>query len=283
MRVKYIFLLLSGLIFIHYENLVQAAQIDIYSTEEYANIRLVGKIEKGDAEKFQIVVEYLKQEKIPVNMLMLASIGGDAIEAMQIGRIVRESFIPTHAPMNLDADFICYGYPDRLEEEDCDCASACFLIWVAGVYRMGGVLGIHRPFFLGEYFEGLSASKAQKEYLLMYDRVRSYLRSMGVPEQIIDKMFNTGSDEIAYLDWNTAKSMEFAPFFDEWVGASCLQLTSEEEMYYWELLVKKAGRKSVLTKSELFYLNYLKEKERNFHKCIREKIKEMQLEKKAAS
>jgi hypothetical protein len=70
MRVKYIFLLLSGLIFILYENLIQAAHIDVYSTEEYANIRLVGKIERGDAEKFKIVVEYLRQEKITVNMLM---------------------------------------------------------------------------------------------------------------------------------------------------------------------------------------------------------------------
>lgn len=282
MRLKYIFLLLSGLIFILYENLIQAAQIDVYSTEEYANIRLVGKIEKGDAEKFKIVVEYLRQEKITVNMLMLASIGGDVIEAMQIGRIVRKSYIPTHAPMNLDANSICNGYPEGLEDEDCDCASACFLIWVAGIYRMGDVLGIHRPLFLDEYLEGLPASEAQKEYILMYNRVRSYLKSMDVPEHVIDKMFNTRSDEITYLDWNTAKSMEFAPFFDERIGESCLGLTSEEEMYYWKLMAKKTRRKSVLTKSEQFSFKYLKEKERNFNKCIREKIKEMQLQERAA-
>ena len=116
----------------------------------------------------------------------------------------------------------------------------------------------------------------------MYDMVRSYLKSMDVPEHIIDKMFNTRSDEIAYLDWNTAKSMEFAPFFDEWIEESCLRLTSEEEMYYWELMAKKTKRKSVLTKSEQFSFKYLKEKERNFIKCIREKIKEMQLQERAA-
>ena len=282
MRAKHIFLLLSGLIFILYENLVQAAHIDIYSTEEYANIRLVGKIEKGDAEKFKIVVEYLRQEKITVNMLMLASIGGDVIEAMQIGRIVRKSYIPTHAPMNLAADFICNGYPEGLKDEDCDCASACFLIWVAGIYRMGDVLGIHRPLFLDEYLEGLSVSEVQKEHILMYDMVKSYLKSMDVPKHIIDKMFNTRSDEIAYLDWNTAKSMEFAPFFDEWIEESCLGLTSEEEMYYWELMAKKTRMKSVLTKSERFSLNYLKGKKINFNKCIREQIKVMQLHERAA-
>ena len=281
MRVKYLFFLLSGLIFILYENLIQAAHIDVYSTEQYANIRLVGKIENGDAEKFKIVVEYLRQEKITVNMLMLASIGGDVIEAMQIGRIVRKLYIPTHAPLNLDADFICNGYPEGLENEDCDCASACFLIWVAGIYRMGDLLGIHRQLFLEEYLEGLSSSEAQKENSLMYNRIRSYLKSMDVPEHIIDKMFNSKSDEIAYLDWNTAKSMEFAPFFDEWIGQSCLGLTSEEEMYYWELVAKKMRRKSTLTKSEQFSFNYLKEKEKKFNKCIREKIKEMQLQERA--
>lgn len=283
MRAKYIFLLLFGLIFFLNENLLEAAQIDIYSTEEFANIRLVGKIEKGDAEKFKIIVEYLKEEKITVNMLMLASIGGDAIEAMQIGTIVRESFIPTHAPINLDAGFTCNGYPPELEDADCDCASACFLIWVAGVYRVGDVLGIHRPYFLGEYFDGLSESAVKKKYVSMYERVRSYLKSMDVPEHIVKKMFATGSDEIAYLDWDAAKSMEFAPFFDEWVGASCLRLTSDEEMYYWGLLAKKTGRKSVLTKSEQFYFNYLKEKETNFKRCVREKLREAQLQKKTTS
>jgi membrane-bound ClpP family serine protease len=95
MQVRYIFLLLLALIFVLNENLLQAAQIDVYATEEYANIRLIGEIQKGDAEIFKIIVEYLREEKITVNMLLLASIGGDAIEAMQIGTIVRESFIPT--------------------------------------------------------------------------------------------------------------------------------------------------------------------------------------------
>ena len=54
MRAKYTILLLLGLMFTLNENLLQAAQIDIYSAEEFANIRLVGKIEKGDAEKREV-------------------------------------------------------------------------------------------------------------------------------------------------------------------------------------------------------------------------------------
>jgi hypothetical protein len=278
--VRYIFLLLFGLIFIPNKNLLQAAQIDVYGTEELANIRLIGKIEKGDAEKFKIIVEYLREEKIIVNMLLLASIGGDTEEAMQIGTIVRELFIPTQAPYALDSGFTCNGYPSELKEDECDCSSACFLIWAAGVYRMGDVLGVHQPYFLGGNTEELSATEAQKELVQMYEGIRSYLEKMDIPEHIINEMFNTGSDEIAYLDWDSAKSMESVPFFNEWVGANCSRLTTEEERDYSRLLSKKREGKSTLTKSENSYLNYLEERKEKFNKCLRNKLKESQLKEK---
>lgn len=283
MRLKYLFLVLLGLIFIFNENLVQAAQFDIYTVEDLVNIRLVGIIEKGDAEKFKRLIQDLRQKKRTVNMLMLASIGGDAIEAMRIGTIVRESFIPTHAPFALDSGFTCSGYPSGLKDDDCDCASACFLIWVAGVYRMGNVLGIHQPYFLDGYFKGLSAYEADKEYTFMYERVSSYLKNMDVPEHIIDIMFNTASDEITYLDSDTAKSMKSVPFFDKWVGASCLRLTPEEELDYWKLLAKNSEGKNTLTKSEKSYFNYLKERKEDFNKCFREKLRQAQLKEKTTS
>ncbi|MGD8755942.1 MAG: hypothetical protein PVF98_09755, partial [Desulfobacterales bacterium] len=211
----------------------------------------------------------------------LASIGGDAIEAMQIGTIVRESFIPTQAPFALNSGFTCNGYPSGLKEDDCDCSSACFLIWAAGVYRMGDVLGIHRPYFLEGNLEELSGTGAQKELVQMYERIRSYLENMDVPEHIIIKMFNTKSDEVAYLDWASAKSMESVPLFDEWVGAECLRLTFEEEIDYSRLLAKKLEEKSTLTKSEKYYLHYLKKRKEKFNKCFREKLKEVQLKEKA--
>jgi hypothetical protein len=106
---------------------------------------------------------------------------------------------------------------------------------------------------------------------------------MDVPEHIIDIMFDTVSDEITYLDWDTAKSMESVPSFDEWIGASCLRLTTEEEMDYWRLLAKKWEEKNTLTKSEKLYFNFLKERKEKFNKCFREKLKESQLKEKTTS
>jgi hypothetical protein len=283
MRVKHIFILCFSLIFILNERLIQAAQIDIYSMENVVTIRLFGTIEKGDAEKFKKLVKELRRKKIAVNMLTLASRGGDANEAMRIGKIVRKSFIPTQAPFALDYGWTCNGYSPGLKADDCDCASACFLIWVAGVYRMGNVVGIHRPYFSEEYLEGLSAPEAQKELALMYERIRSYLKDMDVPEHVINKMFNTESDEMIYLDWYTAKSMESVPFNDKLVGTSCLRLTAKEKIDYWRLLAKKLGEKNILKKSEKFYFNYLENKKEMFDKCFREELKEAQLIEKNTS
>jgi hypothetical protein len=282
MRVIYTFLLL-GLIFISHKNLLQAAQIDIYSMEDLVTISLVGEIKNGDAEKFKKIVDDLRQKNIAVNMLTLASSGGDANEAMRIGKIVRKSLIPTHAPFALDHGWTCNGYAPGLENNECDCASACFLIWVAGVYRMGNVVGIHRPYFLKEYLEGLSASEAQKERSLMYEKVKSYLKDMDVPEHVINKMFDTKSDEIVYLDWYTTKSMESVPFYNKSEGTSCLPLTDREEMDYWRLLAKKMEGKNILKKSEKFHFNYLKNKKEEFNECFREKLKEAQLKEKTTS
>lgn len=283
MRAKYMFLLCLGLTFFLNENLLQAAQIDIHTIEKIVTIRLVGLIEKGDAERFQKLIEGLRQKKRAVHVLMLASSGGDANEAMRIGQIVRKSFISTHAPFASDYGWTCNGYPPGLIYDDCDCASACFLIWVAGVYRMGDVLGIHRPYFLKEHLDGMSASEVQEEYDLMYEKMRSYLKNMDVPEHVINKMFNTEPDDIIYIDRNTVKSMKSPYFFDEFLTKGCLRLTSEEEKDYWRLLAKKWGLKSTLTKSEKIYFNYLRERKEKFNKCLRKKIREAQLKEKTTS
>ena len=120
---------------------------------------------------------------------------------MQMGKIMRKSFIPTHAPFALDCGWTCNGYAPGLKNDDCDCASACFLIWVAGVYR-------------------------RRKLLTAY----CYRRNGSL-----------------------------------------------------KLLAKKWEGISILTKSEKFYFNYLKNRKEKFNKCFREKLKKAQLKEKSTS
>jgi hypothetical protein len=50
-------------------------------------------------------------------------------------------------------------------EANCNCTSACFLVWAAGIGRYGDVIGVHRPSFADQsWFASLSKDQAQVAY-----------------------------------------------------------------------------------------------------------------------
>lgn len=283
MRIRFLLISLVYLMFSLNYNLTQAAQINIKRwTSKLPNgmiIRIEGKIEKGDFENFKQVVEDNKRKNKWIIRVDLVSSGGDVIEAIKIGKLIRYYFIPTSAPHYFAGEPFCWGLSEEQHENgECNCASACFLIWAAGIDRKGDVLGLHRPYFSKEYFEGLSASEAQKKYVTMSNDVRIYLTNMGIPENIIERMFATGSDEIIYIDKGTVESINKVPFFDEWIKAGCKTLSKEENDERRNLGVKILWRDKRFSKSEKFYFDYLEEKFWKYRKCYFKKLMEAQRE-----
>jgi ATP-dependent protease ClpP protease subunit len=218
--------------------------------EKKALIYIKGKIQKGDARHFENFLKKVKQRKQPIEYADLDSPGGNIIEAIKIGKIIRKNYIRTH---------VIY---------DNFCGSACFLIWAAGVERLfydDRRIGIHRPYFEKDYFKGLTAQEAEFKYTEMSNSVRSYLRDINIPNNVIEKMFNSSSDEIHFLSRQTLRQLRKVPFFDEWIIANCGSLPANEEKDYWELWFKKyyyheTKGKEKLSNAEEFYLNHLKEK-----------------------
>ena len=274
MRVK-ILLWLVFCLTISLTNQLHSAQIDLVHTEEeLADIWLVGEIEKGDAEKIMKIIEDARQKKLILKDLYLSSNGGNVFEAIKIGNIVRKSFLSTYAPYSNESDVSCPpAQNDSSEQYDCNCASACFFIWAAGVQRTGKVLGIHRPYFSEEDFQQIPASEAQKAYVFMSEKVRSYLKYMDIPEQIIEKIFNTGSKDILYLDQDTVESLEWTPFFDEYIGAGCSKLSAEEAkdfLHFFGILHRD------FSNAEDVYFNFLSNKALEYRQCLLEKLKAAQ-------
>ncbi len=125
-----------------------------------------------------------------------------------------------------------------LKSKICDCSSACFLIWSAGVIRLGSLIGLHRPYFDKNYFSGLTADEANREYKKLSDRVRAYLKSMDIPDFLVDEMFSHSSDDIFYLhhyDKNLIDRLKYAPYFEEMLIARCPNLTNDESKILQEL------------------------------------------------
>ena len=88
-----------------------------------------GDIKPGDYEKF---VQNLKSWEHPPTIFWIESNGGSVIDAIKIGSLIKESFIP-----------IWTGEY---------CHSSCFLIYASGVERIAeGDIGIHRVYYDKEF------------------------------------------------------------------------------------------------------------------------------------
>jgi hypothetical protein len=284
MPMKLVFTLILGCSFVFIIGaFTQAADIDIKKTgnDNFFDLMLGGEIEKGDYEKIDALLRHAKRNKFGITRLHLACPGGDAVEAMRIGKLIRDSFIGTAGPVRMyGINFCTWLLPDKadLMSDTCRCANACFLVWAAGVSRNGNTLEVHRPYFKKEYFEGLSTREAQKKYEAMSNEVRVYLKDMDVPMNVIDKMFSASSTEIIYLDEKTVHSMQRIPFFDEWIKANCPERLSDDEITDLSRLVFK--EKTELASSQLIRLEELRKKDKRFHDCLLQKTYDAQFGKK---
>ena len=204
--------LVLGLVLQHC-SAVSAAEISEYPRSSGTWMLIAGEIEVGDFDK-------VHRELQSAHTVLIDSAGGNVVEAMRIGRLLRRYHIRTFVP------------PDG------ECLSACFLIWVAGVQRQSyEEIGIHRPYFESEYFARLSAAEARSVYAEVLGMVEPYLAQMGAPTNIVDQMTKTRSTEIMTIKVGELEELigEFEPSFNEWVIAQCGDLTDEEWSDYYHL------------------------------------------------
>ncbi len=146
-------------------------------------IRITGQIEIGDLRKLQDLLWTADGMRAfsSTGTFILDSSGGRVVEALKIAQIVELGFGTTVVP----AGSKCY--------------SACFLVFAAGSYRSAGegaALGVHQV-AMAKSSPKDAASAAS--LLRVGTGVASYLKSRGIPHQVIDKMNSTpASDMFAF-------------------------------------------------------------------------------------
>jgi hypothetical protein len=211
---------------------------------------LKGAILPGDGERF---AKILRQSHPFLDMVSLWSPGGSVEDAMKIGRLIRKGLIETQAPSSFNSSYIdpatgslkerpgwgeltsvrnasdCKGY-------NCHCASACFLIWAAGVKRIGEVLGLHRPTIEATAFAKLPPDRAGVLYRQLLSDIGRYLDEMEIPRRFIEIMTNTSSKDVRWLSPREAqpspKEDNRPPSIAEWLASSCGAMTkSEKDMF----------------------------------------------------
>ncbi len=177
-------------------NQVAAADLKLsYSARYQQNTGLLyGEILPGDTQR--VARFFIKNPG--VKFLVLDSRGGDVIEAIRIGELVRALRISTEVA-------------DRSL-----CASSCFFIWMNGAYRVSvaensrsgsGPVGLHRPFLVNPTN---SEGSLQLQSKIMLE-VRNYLEKNLIPRRLIDIMLTRPSNDIYWLTWNDIEELSPTP------------------------------------------------------------------------
>ena len=215
---------------------------------------LEGEIKSGDLEKLRRL--FPTTGSAPLR-LYLASPGGDLAEAMKIGRLVRSLKWPTTTPTALYSADETKRLAARHGVTDLTnfmCASACFFLFTAGIYRSadeGGApkLGIHRPYLSQDDLKRLNSDQAIATAGQVRTTVEKYLKEMSVPPKYADQMFSVPKDAIRWISKEDfdADFDGFVPELKDWVDAQCGK-RSDAEKAITKAIEHKAG--SELTKAE---------------------------------
>jgi ATP-dependent protease ClpP protease subunit len=144
-------------------------------------ININGDITSQTAVRFEEALT--RWDKRAIFLVSLSSPGGDIAAAMKIGRTIRS----------------LHGHTRVMDKAGC--ASACVLIYGAGVSRLvfgEGQLGIHRPALAVVPQESDSAAvKAVADRIA--DALRAYAAEMNIATRLIDDMLVISPDNIRWL------------------------------------------------------------------------------------
>jgi hypothetical protein len=186
-------------------------------------IVLEGQIERGDCAKLGNFAY-----KEGARRVYLASPGGNLLEAMEVGRLVRALKFETIVPGKLR---------DDLEKKRADqhqlqnykanfmCASACFFAFVSGISRVSDLgdplLGIHRPYLSESDLKGMSGDQAIASAGKIRSIVEAYLKEMSVPAKYAEEMFFVRNGEVRWLnsDEFEADLEGIIPELKDWIEA----------------------------------------------------------------
>ena len=167
---------------------------------------LEGKIEAGD---YTTVRNFLADDanfKKMNGAVFLASPGGNVLEALQIGYLIRRLGLSTDAPSRPPPTTRSSGGeiihpPDLANQRQYLCTSACFLLYVAGIYRefiWAGRLGLHHPQLerkpIGATDNDIALATAD-----MRNKLKDYFEQMNVPSKYMDLMYSTPPNEVRWI------------------------------------------------------------------------------------
>ena len=222
-----------------------AIAADFSAGPQGVGVLIEGKIKPGDFQKYtEFRNANVSDQKLWAAMVTLNSPGGDVAEALKFAESFTSEFASTYIP------------------SDGKCFSACTLMWAGGVDRtiLGhGQLGFHRLSFTNREID-VKKSKAILEPA--NTRIAEFLKTVGLPSVLIDKMNETAPTDLFIVD-------------PDWLVEHGLDLAIRYQPVFLDVAEKQCGvdPTTVVLKFNLTYTQEVKSKYGNWLVCT-EAVKE---------
>lgn len=224
---------------------IKAAEIYPRDTPNGSRIVLEGRIADGDFEKF---LNLVLERGIYSSTVHLASNGGNVGEALKIGRFIRLNSMATETGTRSEGKNMC---PDWIQPQNCNCASACVLIFLGGIHRSGNMLGVHRPYLEHSVLKSLSLPESEVAGKLLEKETDKYFTDIGAPTSLKEILNANTSENIhmledAYINQNIAGYIKEV---EEWLLAKCgstKRLHSDKPADYQEAMKNLECRERAL-------------------------------------
>lgn len=200
-------------------SLSDAANIGILSHKSgNTTIMLEGTIEAGDFEKF---LEAVLAGGVDVNKIFLATGGGDAGEAMRIGRLIRAFGFDVEAPKKFPEKNYCSFEPKN--SDNCRCDSACIFLYLGGIHRYGDAIGVHRVYLNHKSQVNLNLDQIKVISKSLESETKKFFDDMGAPQSLIEQVNAAASDNVIYLsnDYVEKYLYGYSEDIEEWLIARC--------------------------------------------------------------
>jgi hypothetical protein len=196
------------------------------------------EIESGDYLTVRNFLSEPSNFKKMTGEVFLASQGGNVSEALQIGYLIRHLRLSTDAPSRPPPAVRSSGNEiirpsDLTDPRRYQCASACFLLYVAGIYRefiWAGRLGIHHP-----QVENKPIGATERDLAIadveMRDKIERYLEEMNVPNKYFEFMYSTPPTEVHWISQSEFNSdlKGYIPQVKALLDAKCKSPSAAEQ------------------------------------------------------
>lgn len=196
-----------------------AAEITVSSTKGgISRIVVEGAIEKGDHER---LLEMILTAGVDIETVSLSSPGGDALEAIRLGRLIRLFGLSAEAPKRFSNETVCpIGTKQKL---GCSCDSACLFLYLGATHRYGDSLGVHRVYLNPEAQRRLSLDESRSLSRLLEEATRQYFEEMRAPTSLLERVNSAASDSLKYLtnDYVEQNLYGYARDIEDWLIAKC--------------------------------------------------------------